>query len=206
MNSTLNEVLACDIERQTTNARKAEGFKESLEYQFITHLVMQQYHSSSGVNFQLLFNMDPQDRIAGLIQQYGSKKMFQLILMMIKESLGSAPFSNNHETTEHTLKLCTCDFVIIAVDEALAIEDFIIFFERTKSGCYGALNQQTHDDIFNKFDHYLLERATAFRKLEEKTLEAATALSAERTCSEPTPIGAILQQASLIEMNKRMSG
>ena len=65
--------------------RSARQFSHSLEYEIIANLVLQQYEKDREVRFDLLWNIAPADRIPALSQEYGKKRMYQLITTLLKE-------------------------------------------------------------------------------------------------------------------------
>jgi hypothetical protein len=98
--------------------------------------------------------------------------------------------------------------MIIAHEEELSMEDLILFFERTKAEKYGSIKKYlTHQIIKEKLDIYLEERRKAFSNFSQQKHAELKALGpVERICDGPKQIGEILKQATVIEINKRMSG
>ena len=194
---------------ETQKARnKNRRFTHSLEYEVIANLVLQQYEKNDEVNFQLLWAIQPSDRIPALVTEYGNKRMYHLIVTLLKEFCFSFPLPKSKKLNTTRINVCACDLMISAIEEELSIEDFILLFERIKKGKYGPVKKYlTHQVIKQKLTLYLEERHKAFEQLSEKKHRELKSLGPkERTCDEPKQIGEVLKQASIIEMNKRMSG
>jgi hypothetical protein len=183
-------------------------FTHSLEYEVIANLVLQQYEKNDEVNFDLLWTIQPSDRIPALVTEYGNKRMYHLIVTLLKEFCFSFPLPKSKKLNNTRINVCACDLMISAIEEELSIEDLILFFERIKKGKYGAIKKHlTHQVIKEKLAMYLEDRRKVFEQLSEKRHQELKALGPqERMCDEPKQIGEILQQATVIEMNKRMSG
>ena len=180
----------------------------SLEYEVIANLVLQQYEKNDEVNFDLLWTIQPSDRIPALVTEYGNKRMYHLIVTLLKEFCFSFPLPKSKKLNNTRINVCACDLMISAIEEELSIEDFILLFERIKKGKYGPIKKYlTHQIIKEKLAIYLEERSKIFQQLSEKKHRELKSLGpVERICDEPKQIGELLQQASVIEMNKRMSG
>ena len=183
-------------------------FTHSLEYEVIANLVLKQYEKNGEVNFDLLWTIQPADRIPALVTEYGNKRMYHLIVTLLKEFCFSFPLPKSKKLNNTRINVCACDLMISAIEEELSIEDFILLFERIKKGKYGPVKKYlTHQVIKEKLAMYLEERSKVFEQLSaKKHMELKSLGPKERTCDEPKQIGELLQQASVIEMNKRMSG
>ena len=208
--SIKNNIIAIDqpLKDKKQVRKSARQLSHSLEYGVIANLVLQQYEKDDEVRFDLLWNISPADRIPALSEEYGKKRMYQLIATLLKEFCLSVSLPKSKKINETRIKVCACDLMISAEEEALSIEDLIVFFERVKKGSYGPIKKYlTHQLIKEKLKDYLEERNKAFAKLsQEKHSELKTLGPVERLCEEPKQIGELLKQASVIEMNKRMSG
>lgn len=183
-------------------------FTHSLEYEIIANLVLQQYEKDGDVRFDLLWNIVPTDRIPALTEEYGKRRMHKLIVTLLKEFCISIPLPKIKKLNDTRINVCACDLMISAHEEELSMEDLILFFERTKAGKYGTIKKYlTHQIIKEKLDMYLEERKKAFSNFSQQKHAELKALGpVERICDEPKQIGEILKQATVIEINKRMSG
>lgn len=183
-------------------------FTHSLEYEIIANLVLQQYEKDGDVRFDLLWSILPTDRIPTLMEEYGKRRMYKLIATLLKEFCISIPLPKTKKLNDSRINVCACDLMISAHEEELSMEDLILFFERTKVGKYGVIKKYlTHQIIKEKLDMYLEERRKAFSKFSQQKHAELKALGpVERICDGPKQIGEILKQATVIEINKRMSG
>jgi hypothetical protein len=205
-----NNIIALDppIKKKETK-RSTRKFIHSLEYEVIANLVLQQFEKDGEIRFDLLWAIPATDRIPALRIEYGKSRMYKLLMTLLKEFCISIPLPKTKKLNETRINVCACDLMIFAEEQALSIEDFIIFFERTKRGSYGPVKKHlTHQLIKEKFEIYLTERNSVFAKLsEQKHLELKAVGPKERVCREPRQIGELLNhQAAVIEMNKKMSG
>jgi hypothetical protein len=197
-----------DVTTAAPAKRSNKKFTHSLEYEIIANLVLQQYEKEGTIQYDLLFSIAPSDRIPALTLEYGKKRMYRLIVTLLREFCISIPLPKSKKLNDTRINVCACDLMISAEEEGLSMEDLILFFERTKKGIYGPIKKfLTHQIIREKLDIYLAERGDALYKISEQKTVAVKKLGvAERSCEEPKQIGEILKGASVIEMNKRMSG
>jgi hypothetical protein len=189
--------------------RTTHHFTHSLEYEIIANLVLQQYEKEGEVRFDLLWAIPPADRIPALSIEYGKRRMYKLLATLLKEFCVSVPLPKTKRLNDTRINVCACDLMVSAEEEELSMEDFVLFFERVKKGQYGPIKKYlTHQLVKEKLESYLDERRTAFYKLsEQKHKELKKLGPIERICEEPNQIGDLLkQQASVIEMNRKMSG
>ena len=207
--SLRTNIIAMDGTVDNPKPRKTtRQFTHSLEYEIIANLVLQQYEKDGGVRFDLLWNIAPADRIPALTEEYGKRRMYKLIATLLKEFSISIPLPKTKKLNDTRINVCACDLMISALEEELSTEDLILFFERTKGGKYGPIKKYlTHQVIKEKLDMYLEERRKAFYNFsQQKHAELKSLGPVERICEEPKQIGEILKQATVIELNKRMSG
>jgi hypothetical protein len=188
--------------------KTTKRFTHSLEYEIIANLVLQQFEKDGEVQFDLLWNILPTDRIPALSEEYSKRRMYKLIATLLKEFSISIPLPKTKKLNDTRINVCACDLMISAHEEELSIEDLILFFERTKAGNYGPIKKYlTHQIIKEKLDMYLEERRKAFSSFSQRKHSELKALGpVERICDGPKQIGEILKQATVIEINKRMSG
>lgn len=179
-----------------------------LEYEFISKLVVQQYQNDNEVRFDLLLSIPVSDRIPALAKEFGIKRMYQLVALIVKAFMVSQPIPTTKKLNETQINVCACDLILVAEEDQLGLEDLIVFFERANAGFYGAIkNMQHHQVIMNLLENYRQERFDAYQEIKKQQLEKLkVADKQERCCSEPKPISEILKQASVINMNKKMSG
>ena len=209
MNIRNNIIAFDDPQEKTTPSKRPAKITHSLEYEIIANLVLQQYEKEEAVRFDLLYAISAEDRIPSLTSEYGKKRMYKLIVTLLREFCISIPLPKTKKLNDTRINVCACDLMISAEEEELSMEDLILFFERTKKGKYGPIKKfMTHQIIKEKLDMYLHERSNAFEKFaEEKNAKLKALGPVERTCDEPKQIGEILkQQASVIDMNRKMSG
>src|SRR5206468_5538258 len=60
-------------------------FERSLEYKVLAQLTMQHFQQDGVIDFEKLLSIPPQNRIPGLIAEFGMKRMHTLITVMLKE-------------------------------------------------------------------------------------------------------------------------
>jgi len=192
---------------KATTKRTPRQYVNMLEYELITNLVQQQYSKNGEINFPLLLSIPLNDRIPALMQEFGLKRMYNLLLMIVRAFCFSLPIPKTKKLSETRMSVCACDLILTAQEDQLSLEDIILFFERAKSGRYGPIKSLlSHYQVMVLLDKYRAERYEAFMKIEdEKNAELKTHGPAERTCEKPEQIGEILKQASIFDMNKQMS-
>lgn len=188
--------------------RAPKQYVNTLEYELITNLVQQQYSKDGEVNFPLLLSIPLQDRIPALVQEFGVKRMYNLLLMIVKAFTFSLPIPKTKKLNDTRMSVCACDLILTAQEDQLSLEDIILFFERAKAGKYGPIKSLlSHYQIMSLLDQYRAERHEAFMKIKvEKDAELKTLGPTERSCEGPKQIGEIMKQATIFDMNKRKSG
>lgn len=207
MSITSNIIALDDPQKRASESKSRRKFTHSLEYEIIANLVSQQYQKDEDIRYDLLFAIAGNDRIPALTEEYGHKRMHKLLVTLLREFSISIPLPKTKKLNDTRISVCACDLMISAEEHSLSMEDLILFFERAKRGKYGAFKKfLTHQLIKEKLELYLGEREQAFRKItEQKNVELKSLGTAERI-SGPKQIGDILKQASVIQMNKKMSG
>ena len=188
--------------------RQPRHYVNTLEYELITSLVMQQYTNGKEVRFDLLLAMPQEDRIPALMQDFGVKRMHHMLLTMIKAFCYTLKIPKVKKLTETKMSGVACDFMVAAQEDGLALEDIILFFERAKTGQYGPIKSLAyHYQMMQLFEQYRKERRAAQQKIAEVNAPALKAVVTEdRIAPEPTQLGDLLQGALIIDMNKKMSG
>lgn len=197
-------------EKKPAAKRKAtKRVTKSLEYEMITHLAMQQFQQGNEVNFDLLLSIPLKDRIPGLVNEYGRKRIHQMLYMMVKQFNMSLALPKAKKLTETKMSVAACELLLLAEEDNLALEDIILFLERMKGGVYGPIKLLTsHYTLMERFEKYRQARHEAYIKIKEKhEMELKKIGPALRTAEEPTHINALLDDAFMIDIsNRRKSG
>ena len=206
--SLRTNIIPIDVPVDKRSSKTMRQFTHSLEYEIIANLVLQQYEKDGDIRFDLLWNIAPTDRIPALTEEYGKRRMYKLITTLLREFCISIPLPKTKKLNDTRINVCACDLMISAHEEELSMEDLTLFFGRAKAGKYGPIKKYlTHQIIKEKQDMYLEERRKAFSNFsQQKHVELKALGPVERICDEPKQIGEILKQATVIEINKRMSG
>lgn len=187
--------------------RQPRHYVNTLEYDLITSLVMQQYACNGEVRFDLLLAMPQEDRIPALMQDFGVKRMHHLLLTMIKAFCYTLRLPKIKKLSDTKMSGVACDMMVAAQEDGLSLEDVILFFEQAKAGKYGPIKSLAyHYQMMQLFEQYRKERraATMQKTNGEPALKAIR--NEERIAPEPTQIGDLLHGAMVIDMNKKMSG
>jgi hypothetical protein len=198
-------ILELELPGEETRAHQNKPV--SYEYELIASMVLQQYQREGEVLFDKLLSMQESERIPALMVEYGAPRMYKVILSMLK-NFSFYPFHSRMSITKHELHECVSALLAAADEHHLSLEDFVLFFERAKSGYYGILeNTFTAEIVLEKFEHYLEERERAMVELaRQKTVELKALGNADRLQTDPIRIGEILDGATVVNMNKKMSG
>ena len=183
-------------------------YTSTVEYTMIASLVMQQYQKNNTPQFEALLAIPTEDRIPGLVEKYGNKTMYQLLLMVLKEFVAALPMPRYKKPTETRLSLAACEIMLLAEEDHLALEDVILFLQRAKAGFYGPIKTLvTTNVILQMLDCYRQERHQAYQKLKGETDAVLKKLGpVARLAPEPTAIGDLFNQAIVVDMTKKMSG
>lgn len=197
------------MESQQPVIQKAPGkrFVHSLEYEMIANLAIKQYSQDGEPAFDRLLSIPLTVRIPGLINEYGLKRAHRLLKTILQEFTWSVPLPKSAKLSETKISAVACDLILAAYDDHLAIEDFIVFFERAKKGKYGKFKGTlTHFSVMEKLNQYRTERTTIYSALKAEQEALVKRMSDIPRIGDTKSIGEILQGADVIEMTKRKSG
>ncbi|MGN6399348.1 MAG: DUF6633 family protein [Flavisolibacter sp.] len=192
MNSISN-IISID---EAKKSRKR--FVRSLEYEVIANLALQQYAKKDRADFEHLLSIPLQERIPGLISEYGLKRMHKLIKLLLQEFCYSIALPKSKKLTETKIAVCACDLILTAEEDQLSLEDLIVFFELTKAGIYGKFKGMlTHFGIMQKLEAFRQQRYETYIQLKERKEAEQKALGpAERISPQPTAIKHLFDQAN----------
>jgi hypothetical protein len=197
------------MESQQPVIQKAPGkrFVHSLEYEMIANLAVKQYGNEDHVAFDRLLSIPLTERIPGLINGYGLKRAHRLIKTILQEFTWSIPLPKSAKLSDTKISAVACDFILAAYEDQMAIEDFIVFFERAKKNKYGKFKGTvTHFGVMEKLNQYRTERSAVYNTLKAEQEAQVKRMSEIPRIGDTKSIGEILQGADIINMNKRMSG
>ncbi|HVF81953.1 MAG TPA: DUF6633 family protein [Flavisolibacter sp.] len=197
------------IESQQPVIQKLPGkrFVRSLEYEIIANLAIKQFAADGEAAFDRLLSIPLTERIPGLIKEYGLKRAHRLIKTILQEAAWSIPLPKSAKLSETKISAVACDLILAAYEDQLAIEDFIVFFERMKQGKYGKFKGTvTHFGIMEKLNQYRTDRSAVYQSLKAEQEAQVKRMSEMPRIGETKSIGEILQGADVINMNKRKSG
>lgn len=178
---------------------------KSLEYEMITHLAVQQFQQDNEIQFDRLLSIPVKDRIPAMINEYGRKRIHQMLYMMVKEFNYRIALPKAKKLTETKMSVAACEFLLIAEEDYLALEDFIVFLERMKAGQYGPIKVLTsHYILMERFEKYRQARYEAYQKIKEKKEAELKQLGPTvRTADQPTHINALLDDAFIVDISDR---
>jgi hypothetical protein len=174
----------------------SKRYIRSLEYEVLANLTLQHFQKDGEADFEQLLSIPRTNRVPGLSEEYGKKRMHKLITLILKEFCYAIPLPKSKKLTETKINVCACDLMLAAYEDYLALEDLIVFFERAKQGKYGSFKKMlTHYSIMEKLEQYRQERHAAYVKIKENQEAEQKALGpVERTSPEPTSIKQLFDQ------------
>jgi len=194
-----NNIISLDKAR-----RSRKRFTRSLEYELIASLALQQYSTEDTANFESLLSIPLSERIPGLINEYGLKRMHRLVKTILNEFCYSVNLPKSKKLTETKTSVVACDLILVAEEDQLSMEDLIVFFELTKNGKYGKFKGLlTHYGIMEKLEQYRQERYTTYIRIKkQKEAEVRLLGPTERISPEPTPIKKLFEDGKVIPFKK----
>lgn len=177
----------------------------TLEYGIIANLVAQNYQQDSAVKYEALLAIPLSERIPGLIESYGKKTVHRLLVMILEEFNNRLALPRAKKLTQTKISIAACELMLTAYEDQLALEDVILFLQRTKAGLYGPIKSLVLPSVlFDKFELYRQARHDVFVRLKEARDAELKAVSATpRRASEPTAIGDLLQQSFIFDVHNR---
>lgn len=194
-----NNIISLDEARKSR-----KRFTRSLEYELIAGLALQQYATPDGARFEALLSIPLSERIPGLANEYGLKRMHRLIKTVLNEFCDSITLPKSKKLTETKTSVLACDLILVADEDQLSMEDLIVFFELAKNGKYGKFkNLLTHYSIMEKLEQFRQERYEAYVRIkEQKEAEVRLLGPTERISPEPTPIKQLFAEGKVIPFKK----
>jgi hypothetical protein len=194
-----NNIVSLDKAR-----KNRKRFTRSLEYELIANLALQQYSTANGANFDALLSISLPERIPGLINDYGLKRMHRLIKTILTEFCYSIALPKSKKLTETKISVMACDLILAADEDQLSMEDLIVFFELVKNGKYGKFKSLlTHYAIMEKLEQFRQERYETYVRIkEQKETEVRLLGPTERISPEPTPIKKLFEDGKVIPFKK----
>ena len=201
MNPT-NTILSIEEAR-----KKKKRYVRSLEYEVIANLVLQQYIKDGHPLFEDLLSIPLPERIPGLLQDYGLKRMHRLIKLVIQEFCYANALPKSRKLTDTKMAVCACDLLLAAEEDQLSLEDLIVFFELAKEGKFGKLKGAiTHYAIMQMLEKFRQERYDAYCHAKEQKEKERKALGpVERISPEPTAIKHLFENPEQMFPLKKIS-
>ena len=176
----------------TSKLRKR--FECSLEYQVLAQLTLQHFQQDGVIDFEKLLSIPSQNRVPGLIAEFGMKRMHTLITVMLKEFCRAIKLPKSRKLTETGNKACACDLIIAAQEDYLSLEDVVLFFEGAKEGQYGKFkNIITHFSIMEKLEMYRNDRYKIYCELKEKKEAILKTMGPVKRTEGPISINSVLK-------------
>jgi len=184
--------------------KSRKRFTRSLEYELIASLALQQYSTANGANFETLLSIPLSERIPGLINEYGLKRMHRLIKTILNEFCYSIALPKSKKLTETKISVIACDLILAADEDQLSMEDLIVFFELTKQGKYGKFKDLlTHYAIIEKLEQFRQERYETYVRIKDKKEAEVRLLGPkERISPEPTLIKKLFEDGKVVPFKK----
>ncbi|MFL5809122.1 MAG: hypothetical protein ACJ749_06335 [Flavisolibacter sp.] len=198
-----NNILSLDEDTAFAKAMAAKTRKRqtrSLEYELIASLAYHQYTKDGQVDFESLLSIPLAERIPGLINESGLKRMHKLIITLLQQFCLSITLPKSKKLTETKISVCACDLILASEEDQLSIEDLILFFELAKNGRYGKFKTLlTHYSIMEKLEQYREDRYKAYLDIvKRKQSEYKSEGPVERISSEPTIIKNLFEKGAKI--------
>lgn len=205
----MDTTQAIPIIKEATLSTRPTGkrYVHSLEYELIAALAIKQYTHGEDAAFDRLLSIPLTERIPGLINAYGLKRAHRLIKTILQETIWNIPLPKSAKLSETKISAVACDFILAAYEDQLAMEDFIVAFDRMKKGRYGKFKGSvTHFGVMEKLNQYRTERSAVYQTMKAEQEAQVKRMADIPRIGDTKSIGEILQGADVINMNKRMSG
>ena len=204
----IQNIVSIEGPVQEWKAAPGKRYIRSLEYEVISNLAMKQFVGENNtIRFDGLLSIPLEERIPGLITNYGLKRAHRLIKMVLQEFCYNIPLPKNAKLSDTKMAACACDLILAGYEDQLALEDLIVFFEKAREGKWGKFKGMlTHFSIMQKLEQYRQERRKAYYQLKGEQEAALKRMADIPRIGEAKSIGEILQQAEVIPLTQRMSG
>jgi len=199
MNYNNNNIISLDEARKSR-----KRFTRSLEYELIASLTFQQYAKDDQANFEALLSIPLTERIPGLTNEYGLKRMHHLVKTILNEFCIAIALPKSKKLTETKTSVVACDLILAAEEDQLSMEDLIVFFELAKNGKYGKFRSLlTHYSIMKKLEQYRQQRYEAYIKIKDQRQTEVRLLGpSERISPQPTPIKQLFEDGKIVPFKK----
>lgn len=206
MNS-INNIVAMEPQAPVMTQAPRKRFVRSLEYEIIANLAKSQYTKGEEVLFERLLSIPLNERIPGLINDYGLQRAHRLMKMVLQEFCYAILLPKSAKLSDTKIAACACDIILAAYEDQLSLEDIVVFLERAREGKYGKFKGMvTHFSVMQKLEQYRTDRSTAYQTLKAEQEAELKKMSDIPRIGEVKSIGEILKSGDVIDMTMRMSG
>ena len=114
-----NLVAACAPVKTRESKKQRSVYRHSPEYEIIVNLILKQYEINEAIRFDLLWAIQESDRIPALTNEFGKKRIHNLMSTVLREFCLSIPLPKAKKLNDTRTNACACD-IMIRQEERLA--------------------------------------------------------------------------------------
>ncbi|MFL5789058.1 MAG: hypothetical protein ACJ748_13445, partial [Flavisolibacter sp.] len=103
-----------DIKTDSWGLKSRKKFVRSVEYEVLSNLIMQNYLVDGKPDFDRLLSIPEDSRIPGLMKEFGIRRVYQMIVLILKEFCYGTGLPKSKVLTETRMKVCACDILLFA--------------------------------------------------------------------------------------------
>lgn len=158
---------------------------------------LSQFKENGIVKFEPLLGIPVKDRLPGLVDQYGAKKIHQLLVVLLTQFCNT--FNVIRPMTAEQIVACASEILNTSTEDYLSIEDLTIFFQGAKNGKYGKIYDRLDQQIiFEMLEVYRQQRHEQYLNIKEEQHANLKALGPSfRSSDSVTEIKELFHQANL---------
>ena len=138
--------------------KSRKKFVRSVEYEVLSNLIMQNYLVDGKPDFERLLSIPEDSRIPGLMKEFGIRRVYQMIVLIVREFCYGTGLAKSKVLTETRMKVCACDILLFAEEENMSLEDMIILFEAKRQKRRKEIKEITHDGVMETMREYVRMR------------------------------------------------
>lgn len=149
------------------------------------------------IKYQTLLSIPLKDRLPGLIDQYGAKRIHGILVVMITQFCNS--FNVIRPMTAEQIVDCAGEILNTSHEDFLSVEDIMIFFQGAKMGKYGKVFDRLDQQIiFSMLEVYREVRHRMYNDIKEEREANLKALGPQfRTSEDMQEIKELFHQANV---------
>lgn len=160
-------------------------------------LSLNRFKDKGLIKYENLLSIPVKDRLPGLVEQYGAKRIHQLLVVLLTEFCNT--FNVIRPMSANQIVSCASEILNTSNEDYLSMEDLTIFFQGAKTGKYGKVYDRLDQQmIFEMLEIYRQERHEQYQNIKDEQHVNLKALGPSfRNVDDSTELKELFHQANL---------